>query len=136
MRMLKPVIAALLTVIPVISMAETDTELPFNPQHPVDAALTQKSDGTWVYLSFPSGARLYVYEGDEEGQSNCYGGCASAWPPLRVSSEDSAEPVGDWTIVSRDDGIRQWAYQGQPVYHRFHDMPGGTEDDRFKILVP
>ena len=29
--------------------------------------------------------------------------------------------VGSWTIIKRDDGTRQWAYKGQPVYTLFHD---------------
>ena len=24
---------------------------------------------------------------------------------------------GDWTVVTRDDGSRQWAYKGKPVYY-------------------
>ena len=39
---------------------------------------------------------------------------------------------GDWTIVVRDDGNRQWAYKGKPVYYWVKDMkPGDRTGDGF-----
>ena len=38
---------------------------------------------------------------------------------------DDAEEVGDWTIVQRRDGTRQWALDEQPLYTSVRDkMPG------------
>ncbi len=104
-------------------------------QYPVDAALFQHSDGSWYYKSFPSGSRLFVYDGDSPGKSNCNQGCASAWPPLYVS-KDNATQVGHWTVIARKDGTRQWAYKGQPVYRRYHDLPGEVTAKGFHVLEP
>ena len=61
------------------------------------------------------GYALYVSERDAEpGTSSCYDSCASEWIPVRASAD--AEPFGDWTLVPRDDGMPQWAYQGRPLY--------------------
>ena len=32
--------------------------------------------------------------------------------------------AGDWTVVTRDDGSKQWAYKGKPLYTFFRDTAG------------
>ena len=91
-------------------------------EHPGDTALSQEDSGTWVYKSFPGLARLYIYDGDGMAVSRCTEGCASAWPPLLVTIGKTGEKVGDWTVIAREDGARQWAYKGHPVYTRYHDL--------------
>jgi predicted lipoprotein with Yx(FWY)xxD motif len=137
MKSSRNVLLSCILVAPLIATAAESG--PVNMQYPVDAALFQDPDGNWFYKSFPSGSRLFVFEGDSPGTSRCYQGCASAWPPLYVSSEQAAERVGDWTVIMRDDGRRQWAYKGQPVYRRYHDLPAaseGIEAAGFQLLQP
>jgi predicted lipoprotein with Yx(FWY)xxD motif len=106
-------------------------------EHPGDTALSEDAPGKYVYKSFPTLFRLYVYDKDQAGKSNCSGGCASAWPPLRVSASEKS-PVGDWTIMQRDDGSRQWAYKKHPVYTRFHDIDPDPDSEKegFHLLTP
>jgi predicted lipoprotein with Yx(FWY)xxD motif len=106
-------------------------------EHPGDTALSEDAPGQYEYKSFPSLMRLWVYDKDQPGKSNCTGGCASAWPPLRVSTSEKG-PVGDWTIITRADGTRQWAYRNHPVYIRYHDLPpdSGTAQEGFHPLQP
>jgi predicted lipoprotein with Yx(FWY)xxD motif len=40
-----------------------------------------------------------------------------------ASAGDSAS--GEWTIVTRDDGSRQWAFRGKPVYYWSKDAKAG-----------
>src|SRR5262249_49923744 len=110
---------------------------PAKLEHPQDAALTEEAPGQFVYRSFPASLRLYVYDKDRPGKSACSGVCASAWPPLRVSAGEKG-PVGDWTIIVREDGIRQWAYKNKPVYTRFHDLDldPDSEKEGFHALRP
>ena len=49
--------------------------------------------------------------------------CTDLWPPLLADEGD--EPVGDWSIVVRKDGRRQWAYEEQPVYTSVRDREAG-----------
>ena len=123
-----------LSLVPAI--AQSEDGVPFNPQHPVDAALSKNSDGSWTFVSFPAGSRLFVFSGDAPGKSNCYRGCASAWPPLLVSDDHSSQSVGHWTVILRKDGKRQWAYKEQPVYRRFHDLPTAGAENGFFPLTP
>ena len=105
-------------------------------QYPVDTALMRDESGGWQYRSFPSGSRLFVYSGDAPGKSNCNQGCASAWPPLYVSDDNASQQIGHWTVIIREDGSKQWAYKGQPVYRRYHDLVGDIEAEGFRVLKP
>jgi predicted lipoprotein with Yx(FWY)xxD motif len=71
----------------------------------------------------PNGMTLYTFDNDEPGVSNCYGGCATAWPPFYV--EDAAMADETWTVVARTDGTQIWAYQGAPLYYYAQDTAPG-----------
>ncbi|MEM1439120.1 MAG: hypothetical protein AAF545_11910 [Pseudomonadota bacterium] len=78
------------------------------------------------------GFTLYTFEndrndasGDGAGDSDCNGGCAETWPPLFADA--GATPGGPFTIIDRDDGSRQWALNGLPLYFYAPDqVPGDT----------
>jgi predicted lipoprotein with Yx(FWY)xxD motif len=63
-----------------------------------------------------SGMTLYTFDRDVagSGKSACNGQCATLWPPAMATAD--AKPEGDFTIVTRDDGGKQWAYKGKPIY--------------------
>jgi predicted lipoprotein with Yx(FWY)xxD motif len=68
---------------------------------------------------------LYTFAKDQPGVSNCNDNCAKNWPPLIASA--NAQPSGDWTIITRADGSKQWAYKGMPLYKWSKDAkPGDT----------
>lgn len=73
----------------------------------------------------PNGMTLYTFDRDvaASGKSVCNGPCATNWPPLMATASDSNR--GDWTVVVRDDGSRQWAYKGKPVYYWVRDAKAG-----------
>jgi predicted lipoprotein with Yx(FWY)xxD motif len=76
------------------------------------------------------GMTLYTFDKDTPGKSACNGQCAANWPPMLVG--DGGKAAGDWTIVVRDDGLKQWAYKGKPVYGWVKDTkPGDTTGDGF-----
>jgi len=77
-----------------------------------------------------SGMTLYTFDKDAGGKSACNGACASNWPPLMAAS--GAVPSGDWTIIAREDGSKQWAYKGKPLYLWSKDQkPGDMTGDGF-----
>jgi predicted lipoprotein with Yx(FWY)xxD motif len=78
---------------------------------------------------------LYTFDRDAagSGKSVCNGPCATNWPPLMATANTSAS--GDWTIVTRDDGSRQWAYKGKPLYFWGKDQkPGDRTGDGFNNI--
>ena len=93
------------------------------------SAPVRVSDGVFVG---PNGMTLYTFDRDAmgSGKSVCNGPCATNWPPLMAGAGDSGS--GDWTVVVRDDGSRQWAYRGKPVYYWVRDAkPGDRSGDGF-----
>lgn len=61
------------------------------------------------------GMTLYHYERDTTGKtSNCNGKCTESWVPLAATAD--AKAVGDFTVISRDDGSKMWAYRYRPLY--------------------
>ncbi len=75
------------------------------------------------------GMTLYTLDRDTTAnKSTCNGQCATNWPPLMVSGD--AKDSGSWTVVTRDDGGKQWAYKGKPLYFWKDDKkPGDVEGD-------
>jgi predicted lipoprotein with Yx(FWY)xxD motif len=69
------------------------------------------------------GMTLYTFDKDEAGKSNCYDQCAVNWPIFEAAAD--AQPEGDWTIVERTDGKRQWAHKGMPLYYWKDDKAAG-----------
>lgn len=73
---------------------------------------------------------LYTFVEDPQNQSVCIGGCAESWPPLMAP--ENAMPVGEFSLVERENGARQWAYRGKPLYGWVEDRnPGDTSGDGF-----
>jgi len=92
-------------------------------------------------LTDADGMTLYTFDRDpaDASKSVCNGPCATNWPPLQAGAGD--RPSGDWAVISRDDGSKQWAYKGKPVYRWIKDAkPGDTTgdgvNDVWHIAVP
>ena len=71
------------------------------------------------------GMTLYTFDKDSAGKSACNGPCAVNWPPALVA--DGAKAAGDWSVVGRDDGLKQWAYKGKPLYAFAKDTKAGDK---------
>lgn len=82
------------------------------------------SDGT---LTGSNGMTLYTFDKDAagSGKSVCNGPCANNWPPLFAMDGDTAS--GDYSIVARDDGKKQWAFKGKPLYFWIKDQKAGDK---------
>ncbi len=92
----------------------------------------QTADGVLVG---PNKMTLYTFDRDAagSGKSVCNGPCATNWPPLMATAND--KPVGDYTVVTRDDGQRQWALKGKPLYYWARDVkPGDKTGDGFNNI--
>ena len=97
-----------------------------NAQTAMPAKVADTSKGK--ALVDAKGMTLYVFDKDSAGKSACSGGCATNWPPLMASGD--AKASGDWSIITRDDGSKQWAYKGKPLYTWAKDTkPGDTTGD-------
>lgn len=81
-------------------------------------------------LTDATGMTLYTFDKDAGGKSACNGPCANNWPPLMASTD--SKPAGAYTVITRDDGGKQWAYKGKPLYKWQKDQkPGDITGDGF-----
>jgi predicted lipoprotein with Yx(FWY)xxD motif len=84
-------------------------------------------------LADAAGKTLYTFDKDaaRSGRSVCNDTCAALWPPAMASADAKAEK--DFTSITRDDGSKQWAFKGKPLYAYVQDQRSGdTMGDGFK----
>jgi predicted lipoprotein with Yx(FWY)xxD motif len=123
-------------------MAEGAATLPVKT--PVGFAVKEVTDAAGVVLV---DARdrvlakvLYTFSGDFAADQRVCEAQAKECPafvPVEAS-QLAISNVPDWTIVDRRDGIRQWAYKGQPLYSYdgdrvIGDVHGVNQDPRWQL---
>jgi predicted lipoprotein with Yx(FWY)xxD motif len=79
------------------------------------------------YLTDSKGMTLYYYTKDTDGNSACYGGCATAWPIFYAPtvSVPSNLKAADFGTITRTDGTKQTTYMGWPLYYWQKDAKAG-----------
>ena len=97
---------------------------------PLPASFKTSDTKLGKVLADNKGMTLYIFDKDVPGKSNCKGKCATAWPPVMAGA--SAKATGKLSIITRDDGSKQWAYGKMPLYGWFKDKKTGdvTGDGR------
>jgi len=80
-----------------------------------------------------NGMTLYYYERDTTGKtSNCNGKCVESWVPLSATAD--AKAIGDFTVISRNDGSKMWAYRYRPLYTSPADKAPGDANGNATTL--
>ncbi len=70
---------------------------------------------------------IYFFDKERSGRSECYGGCATAWPPVVTDGKPQAAAGAQTKLlgtVERDDGSTQVTYDGRPLYYYVDDPRG------------
>jgi predicted lipoprotein with Yx(FWY)xxD motif len=78
--------------------------------------------------AFTDAKGMSLYTGDNDRRANissCYDNCVHNWPAF--SAAEDARDVGDWKVITRDDGTKQWAYKGMPLYYFILDVASGDK---------
>ena len=70
------------------------------------------------------GMTLYTYAADPAGKATCAGDCAVAWKPALAPTTIDAVP--GWSVISRADGAKQWAFKGKALYTSAKDVDPGS----------
>ena len=88
---------------------------------PPDIAL-QTIGAARVFATY-AGHTLYTLAQDRSGKSTCEGTCLEKWQPFLGGA--MSQPRGEWSLVTRSDTTRQWAFQGKPLYMFTGDRKAG-----------
>jgi predicted lipoprotein with Yx(FWY)xxD motif len=99
-------------------------------QKSVSPVVTVSSDAKLgSYLVASSGMTLYVYTKDGANVSNCYGACATNWPPYSPAGNEPLVAgngiAGLLSTITRTDGSTQLTYKGAPLYFFKNDLKPG-----------
>jgi len=75
------------------------------------------------------GRTLYLFEADRAGESECDGGCATAWPPYVGGAPRAGTGVTGSLLgtTTRGDGGSQVTYSGHPLYYYVGDAQPGDD---------
>lgn len=90
------------------------------PPPPVPGWVTVAMSDGGELLADPNGMTLYAYDEARNHLvyvrgEDCFGPCiVESWAP--VAADATAPPIGDWSVITAEDGALQWAYKGQPLY--------------------
>ena len=85
-------------------------------------------------LEDAKGMTLYTWDNDKEAnKSSCNGMCLMNWPALKAEAAD--KDMGDWKVITRDDGSKQWAYKGKPLYYFSMDAAAGDKKGEGRGMV-
>jgi predicted lipoprotein with Yx(FWY)xxD motif len=74
------------------------------------------------------GMTVYTFDNDPSGKSVCNGPCAQLWPAVAPEAMK-----GSVDTITRDDGSKQAAVKGKPLYRYSADTkPGDMNGEGFK----
>jgi predicted lipoprotein with Yx(FWY)xxD motif len=123
--------AAILAAAPASALAQAA------PNTAAPAAIADTAKGK--ALVNDKGMTLYTYDRDSSGKATCSGQCATLWPPFAPAAD--AKAAGDWSVVTRSDGAKQWAYKGKPLYtwkddKKPGDILGDGVNNVWRIAAP
>lgn len=98
---------------------------PIGPTPNAPPAFVVRTVATGRMLTNHVGFSIYVWDGDAPNRSNCADDCLKDWRP--VAAAQAAQAKGEWGIIERSPGIKQWTFRGRPLYTR-------VADSRFRSL--
>lgn len=91
-------------------------------------------EGGGKYLVDDKGMALYLFTKDTSNKSVCgaANGCIEKWPVFFADTPAAGKGIDAAAVgtITRDDGLKQTTYKGQPLYYFFKDKtPGDMNGD-------
>ena len=76
-------------------------------------------------LTNAEGFSVYWFAPDTATKSNCNGGCATIWPPVKGPVTGGSGVTGTLGTITRSDGTVQATFDGHPLYTYTADTAPG-----------
>jgi predicted lipoprotein with Yx(FWY)xxD motif len=131
LRRSSPALAAVSLIAVAVAACGGGTATPSTPKTHSGASATvdaARVGSLGTILVDSQGRTLYLFAKDSGSKSTCFGGCASAWPPVQVSGKPTAGAgvtASSLGTVARSDGQPQVTYSGHPLYRYVGDQKAG-----------
>jgi predicted lipoprotein with Yx(FWY)xxD motif len=94
--------------------------VPVGPPPAVPPAFAVKTHATGRLIVTDAGYSVYTWDGDARNKSNCDEQClGEEWMP--VAAGQAAVAQGEWGVIARLPGLRQWTFRGKPLYTHVFD---------------
>jgi predicted lipoprotein with Yx(FWY)xxD motif len=93
--------------------------VPVGPPPAVPPAFLVRTQANGRLVVLASGYSVYTWDGDARDKSNCDAECLTEWQP--VVAGETAVSQGEWDVIERSTGIRQWTFRHQPLYTHLLD---------------
>ena len=94
--------------------------VPLGPPPKVPPGFAVKTTTVGRLLTTDKNFSVYTFEGDTADASMCNDVCARTWLPVLAPS--LIRPQGEWSILERSPGVRQWVFRGKPLYTNVLDQ--------------
>jgi predicted lipoprotein with Yx(FWY)xxD motif len=91
------------------------------------AGLTVVDSDYGSVIADRKGEALYLFDKEDGKKSECYGACASVWPPMLTKGKPKAAAGAKQRLLGttrRRNGKLQVTYAGHPLYYYVDDSPG------------
>ena len=88
--------------------------VPVAPPSNVPPGFAVKTTTNGRLLTTDKNESIYTFEGDTAEKTACYAECAHTWKPAVAPA--LARARGEWSILERSPGVRQWVFRGMPLY--------------------
>ncbi len=88
--------------------------VPAGPPPKIPPGFAIKTTTVGRLLTTDKNYSVYAYEKDTPDTSMCDAECVRTWVP--VTAPEMARAQGQWSIVERSPGVRQWAFRQKPLY--------------------
>jgi len=88
--------------------------VPVGPPARIPPGFAIKTTTVGRLLTTDKNFSVYAYDRDTPDASLCDAECARTWVP--VTAPEMARAQGQWSIMERSPGVRQWLFRHQPLY--------------------
>lgn len=117
---------ALLAAVRAAAAPRGDGTSSLERQRPKGTKITTRPSRFGTVLVNRVRQQIYVFDKEEGRKSECFGGCAKAWPPVFTRAKPRARGAtraGLLGTIKRGER-RQVTYKGHPLYYYAHEGPG------------
>jgi len=103
---------------------------PVGPPARVPPAFEVRVTRLGLLLTTDKKRSVYAHDGETAEKLACDSACTRVWEP--VLAPEVARSQGEWSVVDRATGVRQWAFRGEPLYtyalDESTDSLGGSDE--------